>query len=192
VEAVAAAIGIVSVFLSTRQIIWSWPTALVNNALYFLIFYLDRLYALMGLQVFFAGIAIYGWYEWLFGGENRTELRVSRVRPRTALVLATLAITGTASLGWLLARTQDPHPYVDAGLAVVSLLAQWMMARKILECWGVWIGVNLVSVPLFLLRAEYPTALQYSVFLGLAISGLHQWWRSWSGRRAAAERVTAW
>lgn len=190
-EVVAAGLGIVSVFLSTRQVIWSWPTALVNNALYMLLFYEDRLYALMGLQVCFFGIALYGWYEWLFGGENRTELRVSRLAPRTGLRLALLALGGTAALGLVLARTEDPHPFLDAGLSVVSLLAQWMMARKILECWAVWIGVNLVSAPLFLFRADYPTAIQYLVFLGLAASGLREWWRSWAAWRAESQGVTA-
>lgn len=191
-EVVAAGLGIVSVFLSTRQIIWSWPTALGNNVLYLLIFHEDRLYALMGLQVFFGGIALYGWYEWLFGGENRTPLRVSRLTARTGATLALLALGGSATLGLVLARTEDPHPFLDAGLSVVSLLAQWMMARKILECWAVWIGVNLVAVPLFFLRAEYPTAIQYLVFLGLAASGLREWWRSWTARPGATEGVTAW
>ena len=75
-------------------------------------------------------------------------------------------------------HTGDQQPYVDAGVSVVSMVAQWMMARKYLETWWIWIAVNIVSVPLFLVRAEYPTALQYTVFLGLAVSGLLQWRRS--------------
>lgn len=175
-EVVAAAFGILSVSLSTRQHVWSWPTSLVNVTMYGIYFYEEKLYALMVLQAFFGLIALYGWYEWLFGGEQRTPLKVSRTSPRLGLLL--LLVTGalTAALEYLLRNyTEDPAPLVDALLSSVSLVAQWMMARKLLECWAIWVAVNLISVPFFLARAEYPTAIQYGVFLGLAVSGWFQW-----------------
>jgi nicotinamide mononucleotide transporter len=86
---------------------------------------------------------------------------------------------GTFALGWVLdSYTPDQQPYVDSGVSVVSMAAQWMMARKYLETWWIWVAVNCVSVPLFLVRGEYATAIQYLVFLGLAVSGLIQWRRS--------------
>jgi nicotinamide mononucleotide transporter len=175
-EVIAAAFGILSVFLSTRQHVWSWPTSLVNVSMYGIYFYEQKLFALMALQAFFGLIALYGWYEWLFGGERRTPLKVSRTSPRLAVIL--LLVTGalTAGLEYLLRNyTADPAPLVDALLSSVSLVAQWMMARKLLECWAIWVGVNLISVPFFLVRAEYPTAIQYAVFLCLAVSGWIQW-----------------
>jgi len=175
-EVVAAAFGILSVFLSTRQHVWSWPTSLVNVSMYGIYFYEQKLFALMALQAFFGLIALYGWYEWLFGGERRTPLKVSRTSPRLGVIL--LLVTGalTAGLEYILRNyTADPAPLVDALLSSVSLVAQWMMARKLLECWAIWVAVNLISVPFFLVRAEYPTAIQYGVFLGLAVSGWIQW-----------------
>ena len=80
-EAVAALFGFVSVFLSTRQNIWSWPTAIVNVALYTIVFYQGRLYGQMGLQPIYLGLSVYGWYQWLHGGEQHSKLRVSRLSP---------------------------------------------------------------------------------------------------------------
>jgi nicotinamide mononucleotide transporter len=180
-EAGAAALGIASVFFSTRQNILAWPTSLLNNAMYGVFFFEQKLYALMGLQAFFGAIAVYGWYEWLFGGEQKTELKVSRTPPALGLALIGLGAGGTGALVWLLHRTQDANPLVDGSLTAVSLIAQWMMARKLVECWPVWVGVNLVSVPFFFHQANYPTAVQYTVFLFLAMSGWRQWRRSLPG-----------
>ncbi len=81
-ELVAVVFGVVSVLLSVKENIWSWPTALVNVALYSLLFYRTGLYSDMGLQVVYFVLSIYGWYEWLYGGKGRTELHVSRT-PRS-------------------------------------------------------------------------------------------------------------
>ena len=179
VATIAVVFGVVSVWLNTRQNVLGWVTGLVNVGLYTFIFFRGQLYALMGLQVFFFVISLYGWYQWIRGGQRHAGIAVSRIPVRLAAGLIAASVAGTAALGWALhVHTQDQQPYVDAGVSVVSMVGQWMMARKYLETWWLWIGVNLVSVPLFLVRAEYPTAIQYLVFLGLAFSGLVQWRRS--------------
>lgn len=179
VESIAVVFGIGSVWLNARQNVFGWPTGLINVGLYTLIFFKGQLYAMMGLQVLFFAISLYGWYQWLRGGQQHAGIAVSKIPVRLGVALAAGSLVGTAGLGWALhVHTGDQQPFVDAGVSVVSMVAQWMMARKYLETWWIWIAVNLVSVPLFLVRAEYPTALQYTVFLGLAVSGLLQWRRS--------------
>src|SRR6185436_20499249 len=112
-EVLAVVFGIVSVYLSTREHIWSWPTALVNVALYFVVFFEAKLYADMGLQVVYFALSLYGWYEWLYGGENRTELRVSRTPRALGIRLAIIGIACAAVLGTLLARFTDAAlPYI--------------------------------------------------------------------------------
>jgi len=182
-EITAAALGIISVFLSTRQNVLAWPTSLLNNAMYFVLFLQQRLFALMALQVCFGAIAVYGWYKWLFGGAAKTELRVSRIPPKLAALLTLLAAAATAVIWYLLRRyTQDASPLIDAFFFAVSLIAQWMMARKYFECWPVWVAINCVAVPFFLLQHSYPTMAQYAVFLVLAIMG----WRYWKASLSAA------
>jgi len=186
-EGIAVAFGLLSVWLSTRQHIWSWPTAIVNVGLYALLFFREKLYADMGLQVIYLALSVYGWYEWKFGGENRTELHVSRLTPRLAAALGVLGAAGSLALGTLLHRTTDASlPYLDATLSVFSLIAQWMMTRKILENWALWIALDVVYVWMFVaLKQLHFTAFQYAVFLILAAKGLRDWKRSYDARRGA-------
>ena len=178
-ELVAALTGAVSVWLSVRQNIWSWPTAIVNVVLYALVFREAKLYADMGLQVVYAVLSLYGWYEWLYGGEGRTELRVTRTPPRLAAVLTLVAAAGSAVLGALLRHSTDAAlPFADSFLSSTSLVAQWMMTRKLLENWLVWIAVDVLYVGMFLFKGLYLTAGLYAVFLALAVRGYLDWRRS--------------
>ena len=182
-EILAVIFGIISVYLSTREHIWSWPTALVNVALYFIVFLEAKLYADMGLQVIYFALSLYGWYEWLYGGENRTELHVTRVTRSLGLKLLLIGLASAAVLGTILARFTDASlPYLDSATTSTSLVAQWMMTRKILENWIVWAVVDVVYVGMFIFKKLYLTAGLYAVFLVLAIMGYVQWKRSLTAR----------
>ncbi len=186
-EIAAVVFGIVSVWLSTRQHIASWPTAIVNVSLYFLVFRDAKLYADMGLQIIYLVLSIYGWYEWKFGGSGRTELPVSRTSRRTTVTLLLLGVLGVLVLGTILDRSTDAAlPWVDSAAAVTSLCAQWMMTRKLLENWLVWIAVDVVYVAMFIYKELYLTAGLYAVFLALAVSGYLEWRQSWRARTAPA------
>ncbi|TFH66799.1 MAG: nicotinamide riboside transporter PnuC [Gemmatimonadales bacterium] len=178
-EVVAVVFGAISVYLSVRQNIWSWPTALVNVTLYFLIFRRERLYADMGLQVFYAGISLYGWYYWLFGGEGRTTLRVSHAPRILGVVLPLLGLSAAFGIGTLLDRTTNAAvPYMDSTLTVTSPIAQWMMSRKYLENWIVWVVVDVAYIGMFIYRGLYLTSFLYAVFLVLATRGYIDWRKS--------------
>lgn len=186
-EIVAAVIGATSVWLSVRQNIWSWPTAIINVVLYFFVFHRAKLYADMGLQVVYAVLSVYGWYQWLYGGAGHTTLQVSRTRRAVGLVLAAIAVGGALLLGTLLHRGTDASlPFLDSLLTSTSLVAQWMMTRKLLESWAVWIGVDVLYVGMFIYKELYVTSVLYAVFLALAIRGWHEWKRSLEARMAAA------
>src|SRR5678815_5304361 len=163
-ETAAAGFGIVSVFLSTRQNIWSWPTSLINVTMYTVIFLQQKLYGLSGIQVFFAAVSVYGWYEWLHGGAHKTELKVSRTPPRLAGILVAVGLLGWLGLFLILRLVDDASPLLDAFFFASSLVAQWMMARKLAECWLLWIAINCISVPFFFFQHIYPTMVQYAVF----------------------------
>ena len=186
-ELVAAVVGALSVWLSVRQNIWSWPTAIVNVVLYAIVFYEAKLYADMGLQVIYAILSVYGWYEWLYGGAGRTELHVSRTGPRLGAVLALIAAAGSALLGVFLHRATDAAlPFMDSFLSSTSLVAQWMMTKKLLENWLVWIGVDVLYVGMFVFKGLFVTAGLYAVFLALAVKGYIDWRRSMAAQLAPA------
>jgi nicotinamide mononucleotide transporter len=181
-EWIAAIVGAYSVYLSVRQNIWSWPTAIVNVVLYTVVFFQAKLYADMGLQVIYAVLSVYGWYEWLYGGANRTELRVTRTSPRMGAVLTVISLAGAAALGLFLERTTDAAlPFMDSFLSSTSLAAQWMMTKKKLESWLVWIFVDVFYVGMYVFKHLYVTAGLYTVFLILAVRGYVDWRRSSSG-----------
>jgi nicotinamide mononucleotide transporter len=179
IEALAALFGVVSVYLSVRQNIWSWPTAIVNVGLYTIVFYQSRLYADMGLQVIYVVLSFYGWYQWLYGGKNRTELPVSRTPRRVGMILVLLGIAATGTLGSILHRTTNAAlPYLDSTTTSTSLIAQWMMTRKLLENWLVWVAVDVVYIGMFIYKSLYLTAGLYLVFLVLSATGYFRWRRS--------------
>ena len=184
-EWVAFATGAVSVYLSTRENVWSWPTAIVNVSLYFLLFYRTGLYSDMGLQLVYLTLSIYGWYEWLYGGANRTELHVSRASPRLWLLSLAAGIAFWLLLSSITTRIQSAAlPRLDAALTTISLVAQWMMTRKVAENWLLWILADLIYVPMFIYKGLCLTAGLYAIFLVLAVLGWVQWLRSWRERPA--------
>jgi len=186
-ELVAAVVGALSVWLSVRQNIWSWPTAIVNVVLYAVVFYEAKLYADMGLQVIYAILSIYGWYEWLYGGAGHTELHVSRTGPRLGAALALIAAAGSAILGVFLHHATDAAlPFMDSFLSSTSLVAQWMMTKKLLENWLVWISVDVLYVGMFIFKGLFLTAGLYAVFLALAVKGYIDWRRSMAAQLAPA------
>ena len=183
-EWIAAGFGVLSVWLSTREHIASWPTALVNTALYFVVLQRAQLYANAWLQVFYFALSLYGWYEWKFGGAAHTGVEITRTPRRLQLALAGLAAAATVALGLGLSRYTDAAaPWLDAGTTAVSLVAQWMLTRKLRENWAVWAAVNVVYVGLYASQGLWPTVLLYVAFFGLAIQG----WRRWGATLAARE-----
>lgn len=175
-EIIAVILGVIAVYLSTRQNVWTYPLGIISVFLYIEIFYDVKLYADMGLQVFFIVLQAYGWYEWLYGGENKTALHVSRMPFRAGAICAAIVVAGTFGLGYTLHRLTDASlPYIDSLLAVLSMVAQWMLARKYLENWNIWIAVNIGSILMYGYKELYFTTILYGVYLVLAVIGYREW-----------------
>src|SRR5258708_6986098 len=169
-EAGGVVFGILSVWLTTRENVWCWPTGLVTVSLYIIVFGQAKLYADMGLQVVYVALCLYGWYEWLHGGPGQGALRVSRT-PRTAGLAIAL---GAALRG----QPDAALPYLDSTTASFSLVAQWMQTRKWLETWVVWIAVDVVYVGMYVFKQLHPTAVLYAIYLALAVMGRRAWIKS--------------
>lgn len=186
-EIVAAAFGLLSVWLSTREHIASWPTALVNTALYFVVLDRAQLYANAWLQVFYFSLSCYGWYQWKFGGAAHTGVVVSRASGRTMATLAGIAIVSTLVIAWGLADFTDAKlPWTDAATTSVSLCAQWMLTKKLRENWGVWAVVNVVYVAMYASQGLWPTVALYVAFFLLAVHGWRAWGETLRSREATA------
>jgi len=186
-ELVGVLLGIVTVYLSARENVWSWPTALVNAALFVVVFLRTGLYSDMGLQVVYFVLSLYGWYEWLYGGKGHSELHVSRTPARLWFVFACVALAGWLTLGAITKRIPGSAlPYGDAALATASLVAQYMMTKKMLENWLIWIVVDVFYVGMFIYKGLNLVAFNYAVYLGLAVVGYVEWKRSLHAEPARA------
>lgn len=178
-EVVGVITGILCVWLAARQNIWTFPVALVSVLLYIVIFYKARLYADMGLQAMFALLNFYGWYMWLHKGSQRVERPVTAMTKAQWGWLLLFVPVFTVGLGYYLHQNTDADlAYWDAGTTAVSLGAQWLMSRKKLENWLIWLVVDAVYVPIYLYKELYPTAGLYAIYLVLAWIGYRDWKKS--------------
>lgn len=188
-EAVAFATGAVCVWLTVKESVWNFPIGLVNTAGYSVVFYEARLFGDASLNVVYSILGLMGWYLWLFGGEKRTALRVSSASLSERVVVAIVVLASTLILWRTLHSLGGSSSFWDALTTSLSLGAQWMLNRKRLENWHVWIVADAIYVPLYIARGLNLTALLYAVFLGMAVLGLRRWREVYEdeGRRIVAE-----
>lgn len=184
-EAWGFATGGVCVWLVVKEHMWNWPIGLANNVVFFALFFHSRLYADMGLQVVYFALGLYGWLNWLTGGAQRSELRISRTRAAEWVTLAVLIPAGTWALQWILIQVNGAAPFWDALTTVLCLAAQYLLCRKRLENWLFWIAADVIYVPLYLSRGLTLTAVLYAVFLGMCLVGIRAWGKTWREGRAA-------
>ena len=176
-ELVAFVLALAMVGCNIREIHWGWPLAAVSSLLYFALFWGSRLYGDAALQIFFALVALWGWTQWLSGrASSGARLVVSRLgrsgRIRALLACALLwPLTGA----FLRTYTDTDVPWWDAFPTACSVVGQFLLGRKYLENWMVWIVVNLVSVGLFAYKGLWLTVLLYSLFVWLSFVGLRAW-----------------
>jgi len=178
-EMLGAVTGFLSVWLMARQSVWGWPTGIVCVSAYAWVFGQSRLYANMALQFVFLALQAYGWYHWWKGtGAAHDALPVTRLSGRAAALWAVAGAAASLALGaFMAARTDASNPWPDATLTSYSLVAQWLQARKVFECWVVWILVDVGYVALFLVQRLDLTAVLYAVFLVLCVYALREWRR---------------
>ncbi len=168
--------GLASVWLTVRRNIWCWPIGLISVVAYAILFYQVKLYADAGLQVFFFVTSIQGWYWWLKGSNSGGELPVTRLTAQQQLILALVTIVCVAIVGWAFMSYTDAHlPFWDAAAAGVSVTAQAIMLRKKIECWPLWLGVDVLYVGIYIYKKLYLTAGLYAIFLVLAAIGWQEW-----------------
>jgi nicotinamide mononucleotide transporter len=179
-EWTAAIITAISVYLQARENIWNWPTAIVSVTMYSIVYVKSGLYSDAGLQMYFLATSIYGWYNWLHGGSGHTTLNVTRASRTVWIWSVVLGAAFFVALVSVTSRMKGVSlPYVDGFTTTVSLIAQWMITRKLLESWLLWIVVNVVYVPMLISKQLYPTAGLYFVMLLIAIKGFIDWRKSY-------------
>jgi nicotinamide mononucleotide transporter len=186
-EIVGTVFGLLCVGLTIRRNIWCWPTGLVQVIIYAYIFYKAKLYSDYILHLIYIVMQIYGWHHWLRGGgPGENHLPISTLSPKTGLAWVATTLAGTAALGFSMSHWTDASfPYWDAFTTAASLVAQWLLARKILQNWLFWIAVDVVAIPVYIAKELYVTSGLYSIFLILATLGWLKWLQACRAQQAA-------
>lgn len=186
VEVLGVVFSVLYLIFSIRQNILLWPAGMISALLYMAVFFQSKFYADMGLNAYYFFISIYGWMVWRKGGgEGKNERPVSRIRWKPALLLAGLTVLAFFGIAFVLKNyTDSPIPYWDALTTAMSFTATWMLARKILEHWIVWIFVDLISMALYLYRGLYPTMILFLIYTSMAVVGYIEWKKVQSPREA--------
>ncbi|HDQ16208.1 MAG TPA: nicotinamide riboside transporter PnuC [Bacteroidetes bacterium] len=181
IEVFGAVAGILYIYLSIKQNILLWPFGLVTSLVYIYVFFVAKFYADMSLQFYYVFISIYGWLLWKKSEKNTEEesLKVSRIRLKLAIILFLITLGIFAVIAWILVNyTDSPMPYWDALTTAASITATWMLAKKIIEHWYIWVVVNLISIGLYFVRELYPTVILFTIYAVMAVIGYLQWKKS--------------
>jgi nicotinamide mononucleotide transporter len=186
-EIVAVVLSIAMVWCNLRVNVTGWPLAIAASALYGVLFAANRLYGEATLQLFFIVVSCWGWWQWLLGrGGDGQPLHVHRMTQLQIGWVGGLALAAWPLLGIALHRYTDSDvPYLDALPTTGSVAGQFLLGRKLIENWLVWLAVNVFSIGVFAYKGLWLTALLYAVFAALSVAG----WRAWRTRlpeRAAA------
>jgi nicotinamide mononucleotide transporter len=199
IEIFGAITGILYVFLEIKQNIWLWPVGILTSAVYIWVFFTGKIYADMSLQGYYLAISILGWYWWIKGAGRRAQgtgqktqienspldggqgnvLTVTKIKLKTGIWLAIIFVLLYIVMWFVLSRfTDSPVPVWDSFITSLSIVATWMLARKIFEHWYLWIVVNSVSSVLFLIKGLYPTVILYIIYCAMSFAGLREWRKS--------------
>lgn len=170
--------GALCVWLLVKQNIWNWPIGIINAVMFIVLFYQAKLYADMALQFVYVILGFLGWYWWLKGGINKSELKVQRTSLRHGLVLAFAGVVAFYFMHTYLIKIGDSAPLLDALTTVMSLIAQYMLTRKLIENWAIWIAADVIYIGLYASRGLYLTSALYAVFLSLCVLGAIEWLKS--------------
>ena len=184
-EIIAVILGLANIILIVRRSLWNYPFGIAMVSLYFFIFVDAKLYSDALLQIFFLILNIYGWLNWNGARSDEGDVPVRWQGRRLFAIWAGIGLA--ASLGWglLMHRYTDAsHPYWDASVAMLSVLAQLLLARRFIDNWVWWIIVDCLAIPLYWVKGLHLTAGLYVIFLILSATGLREWTRA--RRRIAA------
>lgn len=174
-EWIAVIAGFLCIFLAAKESIWNWPVSVVSVTAYAFLFFREAMYGDMTLQVYFLFTAFYGWYYWL---RKKKEINkpISKLTAYQLAIAILFIVVLSLFLGWFMATyTNSNVPYADGFCTSVSFVAQFLLTRKILENWLLWIFVNICYVPLFIYKHLNLSALLYIILVAIALKGYLDW-----------------
>lgn len=177
-EIVGTIVGLVYLWLEYHANIYLWIAGIVMPAIYIFIYYEAGLYADFGINIYYLLAAIYGWLMWRYGKRNKQERELPITKfPGKYLIPALLVFVLTlVGIAFILIRFTDSNvPWLDSFTTALSIIGMWMLARKYIEQWWVWIVVDVVCCGLYIYKELYFTSFLYGLYAIIAIFGYFKW-----------------
>lgn len=168
--------GILCVYLAAKNKVWSWPLAIISVLIYAFIFFEEKLYADAGLQIYFLFTNIYGWYFWTRKSDTEIKTPINSASKKLIIFSILSVLLFTFLLGTFLYKSTDASfPYIDSFCTACSLVAQFFLARKIIENWLIWIFVDIIYVGVYVMKDLHLTAGMYALYIIIAAMGYFNW-----------------
>jgi nicotinamide mononucleotide transporter len=165
-------------YLEVKQRWSMWIVGIISSLVFVYVFAHAKLYAEAGLNTYYALAGFYGMWCWRNRGPEQKTLRVTRITPRLAIILAAITLALWAAMRYVLAHhTDSPVPAADAFVAALSITGTYMLAKKILEQWHVWIVANAAATALFFHKDLHVTGALYVIYTIISFYGLWRWRR---------------
>ena len=175
-ELIGAFFCLLYLIQEVRQKWTMWIVGIISSIFYVYIFFDAKLYAEMGMYAYFAIMSVYGLYCWKFAKTATEEPIIICVSKKTSLWLIVSGIILFGITAWILLKyTDSAAPYADTLVAVLSILATWMVAKKYIEHWHVWIFTNIFATGLYIYQELYPTAVLFAIYSIMSVVGLLEW-----------------
>jgi len=175
-ETLAVALGLSYLLLAMRENSLCWYCAFFSTAIYVYIFGDVSLYMESVLNVYYMGMAVYGWLQWQKGGANHSGVEIVRWTAKHHIICILVILIASVISGYLLSVNTDARlPYLDSFTTWASVLTTVMVARKVLENWLYWIVINSVSIYLYIDRDLDQTAAMVTLYLVLSVLGYVAW-----------------
>ncbi|MBO6576899.1 MAG: nicotinamide mononucleotide transporter [Rhodothermales bacterium] len=179
-ENLAVVLAVAYLLLAMRENIWCWLAAFLSTAIYTFVFWNVSLVMESALNVFYMGMAVYGWWQWTHGGQTDDGVAIHTWSARRHIGAIGLILALTLVSGSLLGATEAARPFVDSFTTMASVVTTFMVARKVLENWLYWVVIDVVSIWLYLDRGLQSTAALFALYVVLAVVGFVQWRRRMS------------
>lgn len=175
-ELFGVAVGLIYLWLEYKASMWVWLTGVVMPAIYIVVYYRAGLYADFAINIYYVMAAVYGLFCWKFGSKRHEELSITRTpKDRAIPLLLAFAISFIFIAELLINYTNSDVPWADSFTTALSIVGMYMLARKYIEQWWVWVVVDAACVVLYVYKGLYPTALLYALYTLIAIAGYYNW-----------------
>lgn len=178
IELLGFILSIIYLYLSVKQNVWCWFFGFACSALYVIVFFNSKLYADMSLQFYYVIVSIYGWWNWIFGKKSKTEktIPIINLSKKTAIASFFIFLLIWGVYFFVLKNYTDSNIALpDSFATAVSIVATWMLTRKIIEHWLLWIFIDSFSIFLFLYKGLHLTAILFGIYTIMAIVGYKEW-----------------